>query len=230
VTARVVARAGTAALAIALAPLLAACVSGLRSRAPPTVSYVLRAAPRATAGASTPEPPETRGTGAIASKPAGVTLRVLRPLAAPGLDSDHIVLARSDRRLTWYAATRWAAPLPDVVESVAVETLRGSARWRAIEDSRGVAAMDDFLQITIRRFEAEETGGSAPVVHVALDCTLGRSDDRSLLTSFSVEREVPAAENRLGAVVAAFERAADEALAEVAQRASDAATRADRTG
>jgi len=197
---------------LALGPALAACVGGLRSNAPPIASYVLRAAPAPAAGA-----------------PQGIaaSLRVLQPTAAPGFGSDRILILSSDGHLDFYAASRWAASLPAVVEQLAVETLRRAGPWRTVEGSRGAFPTDYVLDIRIRRFDADygsdSAGGSAaPLVHVALDCSVGRSSGRELIASFSAERTVAAEHNRLGAVVAAFQRAADEALAEIDARATAA--------
>src|SRR4051812_37333443 len=44
------------------------------------------------------------------------SLRVLRPTAAPGLDSAQIVLLQSDRRMSFYLASRWPASAPNMVE------------------------------------------------------------------------------------------------------------------
>jgi len=196
-------------LALALLPWLVAC-SGLRSSAPPLQSYVLRAAP-----------PAQRLARAAAPR---VTLRVLYPTTAPGLDSEHIMLLRSDRRLSYYAASRWAARVPTVVEQLAVDTLRNTGAWAAVEDSRGTWSADYFLQLDIRRFEADDTeAGAPPLVHVTLDCTVGRrARDEEVIASFVAERAVSASENRLGAVVAAFEQAVGGALADAAVQASAA--------
>jgi cholesterol transport system auxiliary component len=197
-------------IAVALATALTGCSGGLHSSAPPVQSYVLRAVEPA------PQP-------ARASLP-NASLRVLYPTAAPGLDSDHIMLLEADRRLSYYAATRWAAALPALVEQLTADTFRGTGAWRAVEDSSGVWSADYFLQLDIRRFEADYSGGSGPpVVHVVFDCTLGRRGGHDeLVTSFVAQRAVIAEQNRLSAVVAAFERAADEALAEAAERSQAA--------
>lgn len=191
---------------LAMSGILSACSSGLRSDAPPIQAYVLRAAPGAQ---------HVPGTAPHAS------LKVLYPTAAPGLDTERIVLIQSNRRLSYYAASRWAAALPTLVEQLAVDTLRRTGAWRAVEGSGGAWPADYFLQLDIRRFEADYSGGAGPpVVHVVLDCTLGRrAGEEELVASFVSERAETAARNRLGAVVAAFERAADGALAEAAERA-----------
>jgi cholesterol transport system auxiliary component len=212
------------AIFLAFAGILAACSGGLRSHAPPQQSYVLRAV----------DPP---ARAASVSVPRA-SLRVLFPTAAPGLDSEHIMLLQADRRLSYYAATRWAAALPAMVEQLTVQTFRRTGAWRAVEDSAGVWPADYFLQLDIRRFESDYTGGPGPpTVHVAFDCTLGRrSGDDELVASFVAEHAVTAEQNRMGAVVQAFERAADAALAEAAERAqaaidekSGAAAAADKT-
>jgi ABC-type uncharacterized transport system auxiliary subunit len=75
----------------------------------------------------------------------------------------------------------------------------------------------------MRRFEADyTTGGNAPTVHVALDCTLGRHRDRALLASFAAEGSAPAAEDRLSAVITGFEAATSTALAEMERQIASA--------
>lgn len=110
-----------------------------------------------------------------------------------------------------------------MVEALSVETFRGSGLFTVVEDSRGSFPAEYLLQITIRRFEAEYGGEpGAPVVHVSLECMLGRQPNRELLASFIAESTESAAGNKLSAVVAAFERAADSALATAAERTATA--------
>jgi cholesterol transport system auxiliary component len=197
----------TSIAALALAMGTAACSSGLHSDEPPLETYVLRATAAASPPSANPLP----------------SLRVSRPLAAPGLDTERIVLMQSDHRSSYYARSRWAARLPDVVQSLAVETFRATGAWQSVEDARLSIPAQYFLEVTIRRFEADYTGRTdAPVVQVSLDCALARRTDRELVAAFSAESSANAAENRLGAVVDAFERAANQALATAAARSADA--------
>ena len=134
------------------------------------------------------------------------SLLVQRPEAGPGLDSERIALLRSDQRFDFYAASRWAAPAPDLVEKRAG---RPVARHRHV--LRGVRR---FLARMRRATTcAAECGASrrttppaadAPTVQVALDCTFGRHRDRTLLASFTAQGSAAATEDRLGAVVAAL--------------------------
>jgi ABC-type uncharacterized transport system auxiliary subunit len=194
-------------LALMAAALGGGCTSGLHSSAPPVQAYVLRAAPPA----------------AAPSSPSLISVRIPRPVSAPGLDSDRIVILRPDRQMGFYAASRWAAALPDVVEALAVQTLRGSGLYGMVEDSHGAFPTDYLLQITIRRFEADysEQAG-APIIHVTLDCLLGRQTSRELIASFVAESTQSVGTNRMASVVAGFEQAADAALATAAERTSAA--------
>ena len=156
------------------------------------------------------------GNTATAASPAAGSVLVQRPEAGPGLDSNRMALLRTDRRFDFFAASLWAAPAPDVVESVIVDALRGSGAFAAVFDDAAPFTPRYDLRVTMRRFEADYTaGGSAPTVHVVLDCTLGRHRDRALLASFTAQGSAAAGEDRLTAVVAAFEAATATAVGEV---------------
>jgi cholesterol transport system auxiliary component len=190
-------------IAVMMLLFAAACSGGLRSNAPPAQTYFLRAL--------APQVPSM-----VAAKPAAGTLRVARPLPAPGLGSDHIVIVQPDHRMSYYAASQWPEELPRVVEALAVERLRATGDWAAVTGSDSAISSEYFLQIAIRRFEAEYTSESAPpTAQVAFDCAFGRRGDQMLLASFSAQGAAVASANRVGAVVAAFEEAANAALSEV---------------
>jgi cholesterol transport system auxiliary component len=199
--------------------LLAGCSGLFHSTAPPEQTYYLRP-PAVTAAA--PAGAGTAGDGA-AALPALVSLRVIHPLAAPGLDSSRIMLTQADHRMNFYAGSRWPAAVPDMVGALAVETLRGSGAWASVEDPASPFPSDYLLQIAVRRFEADYTaGGAAPVVHVMLDCAVGRSAGREVVATFTAAGSTPAAANRFGEVIAAFEQSADEALTSLSQQAGQA--------
>lgn len=199
-------RALSVSVMMALALAATAC-SPFKTKADPTETYVLRASPR-------PTQPARDGLKS--------SIRVTRPLPSPGLETDHIMLLQTDRRLSHFVASRWAGTVPELVESLTVETLRAAGVWSAVQDSRSSFPSEYYLQINVRRFEADytETSG-APTVHVRLDCAVGRRVDRELIASFTAEETVQASENRVGAVVEAFEKAAEKALATVAESVTE---------
>jgi len=195
-------------LTLASALLLGSCGGVFESDLPAAQAYVLRLPPRAPAPA--------------AETPHGSVL-LQRPEAGPGLDSDRIALLRSDNRFDFYAASRWAAPAPDLVESVIVDALRAGGSFSAVFDDTSPYAPRYSLRVTLRRFEADYTvAGRAPTVYVVLDCTLGRHRDRELLASFTAQGSAVASEDRLTAVVAAFGAATATAMGQLEQATNTA--------
>lgn len=196
-----------------LAPVLlllgaAGCSGLLHSNAPPVQVYTLR--PQAPAGSAADRHPAT-----VAS------LRVGHPLAGPGLGSSQIVLLQPDQRMNVYAASAWSADLPALVEALAAQTLRASGDWSSVEDDESPFPSDYLLQISIRRFDADYSGGTdvPPTIHVTLDCTVGTEDGRTILASFAADGSAAAGANKLSEVVAAFQQAADQALASMSEQA-----------
>ncbi len=153
-----------------------------------------------------------------AAPDTAANLQLLRPLVAPGLDTERIALRRSEQRLDYYAASRWPEPLPEFLQSLAVEALRATGKYRTVQANGAAFASDQVLQIEIRRFQAEYAGDGPPTVHVQLLATLGQRADRKVLASVSADSSVPAVENRMQAVVAAFQKATAAALSELAER------------
>jgi cholesterol transport system auxiliary component len=199
-----VALAGLAALGV---PLLTGCFGGLHSNVPATQVYVLRAATH-------PEADPTRSSA---------SLHVGRPLAGPGLGSDHIMLVEPAHRMSYYVASRWPADLPAVVEALTVDTLRASGAWSTVQDSSSTFSSEYLLQIVIRRFEADYSAGSGPPeVHVVFDCTVGRRAGREVIASFVAEGSAKATANRLAEVIGAFEAASNKALDELAVHTAQA--------
>jgi ABC-type uncharacterized transport system auxiliary subunit len=79
------------------------------------------------------------------------------------------------------------------------------------------------LLLTVRRFEAEEAGLGPPTAQVKIECLLATGNPRRVLGRCDTEVSEPAAANRMGEVVAALERAAQKAIAEIRSKAVAAA-------
>ena len=199
----------------ALLPLMAllalgGCSGLLSSRSAAPVTYVLRPAIAADA---------VSGAASSSGPMSAPSLQVQRVAAAPGYSRDEILLTQPDRRLDVYAASRWPDALPVVVERLVVDALRQHGRWSVVHDAAAPFAADQLLRVTVRRFDAEYTSvGGPPTVRVVLDATLARRGDRAVLAAFTVEASSAAAEERMSAIVAAFERATGEALSTLARQ------------
>ena len=207
--------------------LLSGCSSLFQSNAKPEQTYFLRP-PAAASAPATAAQGSSAPTGSDNTAPATgmphASLRVGRPMAAPGLETAHIMLVQGNHRMNFFTGSRWAAAVPDLVESLTVETLRASGNWSSVQDSSSPFPSEYLLTITVQRFEADYTGGgAAPVVYVVLHSTVGRREGRDVIATFTASGEATATENRLGAVVTAFETAASNAFTSLAQQTARAA-------
>jgi ABC-type uncharacterized transport system auxiliary subunit len=193
-------------LALTCTLALAACTGTLfKDRAVPPSVYLLSA----TAG--TPGP----------SIPAD--LAVLKPRVRVGLDTDRVAALYPDRRLDYFAGARWSGPLDEVVHDLAVQMFRTHANFRNVSADRSVFANGYWLEIDVLDFQAEYlSADTAPTVHVHLSGRIGTSASRRALSQFEASSRQAAADNRLTAIIAAYEQAADAALADIVSDATAA--------
>jgi cholesterol transport system auxiliary component len=187
----------------ALAALLLSACSGFKSNEASVLTYVLRPALPAPLASSAPN--------------ADATLTVLVPVAAPGLESEHIMLLQGSQRLDWYRDARWSGELPRLVQSSIIDALRAAGRFATVSSEEAPFESTYLLQVEIRHFEADYSAGAPPTVKVELIATLGRRVDRTVLLSTSASAEVRADADHLQSVGAAFQSALAQALAGLAK-------------
>jgi ABC-type uncharacterized transport system auxiliary subunit len=197
---------GRAAAVAAAALALSACTGSLfKSREPPQSVYLLTLAP-AVAEAGTKIPGD---------------LTILRPRVRPGLDTSLIAALYPDRRLEHFAAARWSAPPDQVFEDLALEAFRANARLQNVHTDVSAFGTGYWLEIDVEDFQAEyagqgSAGGSAPpTIHVQLVARLGASGDRRILGQFEADVREAATDDRLTAIVDAYNRGANAALGKI---------------
>ena len=150
---------------------LAGCSGLFQSKEKPDQTYYLRAPAART--------PQAGAPAATATPAIPASVRVIHPAASPGLDTSRIMLVQADHRMDFFSGSRWPAPAPELIEALAVQTLRASGAWTSVGGSGSPFPPDYLLQIHLQRFEAAYgEGADAPVVHVVLDCMFGRREGR----------------------------------------------------
>ena len=184
------------------------------------------------------KPPDTFRLGvAAATAPAspvpesvGLAIAVARPRAATALDTDRIAVQSAGNRFEYYAAARWAESAPQMLQQNLVSVLAATAQFGGgVMTAPARVPTELLLDLELRRFEVVTAGadaaasGAAPVVHVQVQASLVDSRRATRVASFVSEASVPAAENRLQAVVAAFDRANAQVVSDIAARVQAAA-------
>jgi cholesterol transport system auxiliary component len=192
-----------ACLGTALA--LAGCTSSLLdSELPVSVGYVLAPAPLTQIDA-----PATQAD-----------LSIGRPDLAPGLDTQRIAVLRG-RQLDYFRSARWGGTATEVVQTMLVDSLEDQRLFRSVTAEQARVAGDYVLDVEVRDFQAEYAGADdAPTVNVMMVGRLIRVVDRKLLGSIAAQAQSRAADNRMNAVAAAFESAAQKVALDLAQKAA----------
>jgi cholesterol transport system auxiliary component len=185
---------------------LAACAGSLfKNKAAPPTMYMLGA---------------TRKTSAIDAQNDNLPsdLAVLRPRVRAGLDTDRIAALYPDRHMDYYADVRWSGPLDEVLQDLTVQLFHANLGARNVSADASVFASTYWLEIEVMEFQAEySAAGGPPTVHVHFQARLGNSGDRHVLARFEPDVHEAATDNRMSAIVDAYNRAADDALAEIAE-------------
>lgn len=145
------------------------------------------------------------------------------PFAVARLGGSFVQAAANDRMLTitgsraaYVADSRWVSPaavLFNEALSRAFDTDAGPARLLTRGD---FSKADYILRVDVTQFEAQYNQGSraAPEIVVSLRATLAGSD-RLLAGSKQFETRVRARDNRVSAIVEAYDEAVSQALGEL---------------
>jgi ABC-type uncharacterized transport system auxiliary subunit len=201
-----------AVLSVILGAMLAACAGSLfKNKIPPPTMYMLKVAA-----------PEAATPGSSSS----ADLAVLRPRVRAGLDTDRIAALYPDRRMDYFANVRWSGPLDEVLQDFAVQEIHSNSGLHNVSADRSVFASAYWLEIEVSDFQAEYSDANgAPTVHVQMQARLGTSSDRKVLARFEPNVYEVASDNRMSAIVEAYSRAANKALAQIGQGAAQALAR-----
>lgn len=141
----------------------------------------------------------------------------LAPLEFPRAAATDRILTYTGPEAAYVADARWVAP----AQILFAEALDGAFAQQGgqvrLLSGRGEAGAPLQLDLDVRAFETRYDAGAdaAPTVVVALDAKLIRYPDRRIVGERSIRAAQPAAENRVSAIVPAYQTALDQALADL---------------
>jgi len=194
----------------------AACTGSLFQSKVVAPSTYLLSAPSGIRTAASSAP-----ASAAAPAPLAADLAVLKPRVRAGLDTDRIAVLYPDRRLQYFADARWSGSLDDVVQDLAVQAFRNGAQLQNVSADASAFGSGYWLEIEIADFQAEyASAGAPPTINVRLLARVGSAGTRHILGSFNAGARQTATDNRLTAIVDAYERAVNAALAEIVEGTS----------
>jgi cholesterol transport system auxiliary component len=143
-------------------------------------------------------------------------LMVDRPTASESLDTNRIALMQGHIRFDYYADSVWTDRLPVLLQTLMIESFE--ADGRIAEVGRDVYSLSDgyLLRTEIRRFEAQyaDPATSPPEIAVVLDLQLSGIPEGRLVGNRLISVRAHASQNKVDAVVVAFDNATGDALAQ----------------
>lgn len=150
--------------------------------------------------------------------PPGSLFGVLRlqsgfPRASGG---DRILTVNNQGEAAYIAGARWVSPASVLFEEQVSTAFQGGGRARLI--SRGEVIKADFsLKLDVQTFETHYDQGpkAAPEVVVVVRGSITRNRDRALVSDRLFTANIRAGENRVGAIVPAYNAALSQVLGEV---------------
>ena len=127
---------------------------------------------------------------------------------------DRILTARGSN-VAYVADARWIAPAAELFDTALKrEFARSLPGARLIDPIQGPRT-DFALSIDVRRFEASYEGAEAPVVAMDANVKLIRWIDRTIIGEWTFSSRKPATENRVAAIVAAYDEATTEIIGQI---------------
>jgi cholesterol transport system auxiliary component len=200
-----------AAMIAALGVTLAACVEFPVGKDAPPRLYVLT--PKSTYPDSIPN--------------ADWQLLVETPVSPAGLNTARIALQDSPIELRYFEFANWIDYAPKMVQALIIESFENSAKIVSVGREQIGLRSDFVLKTELREFQAEyedrlpadtkELGPNAPApwVRVRLNAKLVKMPQREIVAHQTFERRVRAQENRMNAIIDAFDDALGKTLKSV---------------
>jgi cholesterol transport system auxiliary component len=138
------------------------------------------------------------------------------PTASQSLDTDRIALMQGRIRLDYYADSVWTDRLPALLQGLMVEAFEGDGRIAEVGRDVYRLTKSYLLRTEIRRFEAQYAApaNGAPEVVVVLALQLSANPDGRLVGNTVVSVRARATQDKVDAVVIAFDGATGDALAQ----------------
>ena len=138
------------------------------------------------------------------------------PQAPAGIDTSRIALSKSPLSLDYYADAVWTDQVPALVETALLASFENTGAIIAIDREATGLRADFVLRTEIRHFEAEYAAAAGPPrVRVAIIARLVAMPQRTIIAQSRFEESVPAAADKVPAVVAAFNTATDAVLRQI---------------
>jgi cholesterol transport system auxiliary component len=141
---------------------------------------------------------------------------ILAPVAFTQAASGDRILTFSGPEGAYIKASRWVTPA-SVLFGEALQRRFASANTVRLADRRQATATSLMLNLSVDTFEARYGGDpkAAPTVVLGMTARIVKFPERTVLAERRFDAEAPASDNRVGAIVTAYDQAVAKGLDEL---------------
>lgn len=153
----------------------------------------------------------------VAKGPPGRMFGVLKaPTVFTRAAAGDRILTSTNGEVAYVASARWVSPAFVLFEEAVASAFENDPGRARLIGRGEIAKADLVLRLEVRTFETDYVDGpkAAPEVVVRVRGVLSRSQDRALVGDQLFEARVKAADNRVSAIVAAYDAAVAKVLGE----------------
>ena len=150
--------------------------------------------------------------------PPGAMFGVLKaPSAFTRAAAGDRILTSTNGEVAYIAGARWVSPAFILFEEAVARAFENDPGRARLIGRGEVAKADLVLRLEVRTFETDYLNGpkAAPEVVVRVRGVLSRNSDRALVGDQIFEAKVKAADNRVSAIVPAYDQAVAKVLGDV---------------
>ncbi|WP_062094589.1 ABC-type transport auxiliary lipoprotein family protein [Caulobacter sp. CCH5-E12] len=150
--------------------------------------------------------------------PAGAMFGVMKaPTVFTRPSAGDRLLTSTNGEVAYIADARWVSPAFVLFEEAVASAFQNDAGRARLIGRGEIAKADLVLRLEVRTFEAQYVNGpkSAPEIVVRVRGVLNRNQDRALVGDQIFEARVKATDNRVSAIVPAYDQAVAKVLGDV---------------
>lgn len=140
--------------------------------------------------------------------------------AAPGLDTDRLLILGPGARLNHYALARWPDNIPEVLESLLRTTLESTGRYSRVTAGTMNRSADWALELEVRELYTLAT--QSDIAHTARMVLNGYIVCPQSEQAIALQAAIGIDDNRLGKIVAAYQLALNEVSRQLVDRLANA--------
>lgn len=143
-------------------------------------------------------------------------IMIEEPTAVGGLDANRIAVQPTQNEIRYFADIRWVERAPRMVQGLLVESFEQSGTVAAADRYTVGTRADYILKSELRDFQAELLDSpKTPTIHVRLTAKLVRGSRQDIVWTRDFAAKVVARTSSAPAVVAAFDQALGQVMAEI---------------